>query len=208
MNLQFKSLRNLIAIPLALALCVAGGCGKPAGSSASHGHDHGHGHDHDHSTMSYSAAVAEVEELHASIRKAFEAGKGEDAHDDLHHIGDLLDAIPKLAGKTKMSADDQTAVKEAADKVFSAYGRIDEAFHPGEGQEVGDVKYADFAEEIDAGVAVLVAKLEASGEEDRDHAGHDHGEHADDGHGHDGDHDHDEGHDEEQGHDDDHDHDE
>jgi hypothetical protein len=180
-------------LALGFVVSVQTGCTKAdtatettAGQSGDHADD-GHDHDgHDHANMNFGAAIAELEELTGTISQSMAKDDADAAHDPLHEVGDLLEALPELAKKEGLSKDDQKSVNGAVAKLMDAYGSVDAIMHGEEGKSWDDVKG-----DIDEATKTLTAF-----EHDHDHGDHDHGDgdhdHGDHDHGdHDhGDHDH------------------
>ncbi len=100
--------------------------------------DHEHG-DHSHEFTSLEPAVKELESLGTHIGEAFTRGKTEDAHDDLHHVGEVLEAIEKIV-KEKLTGDSQQKAAAAVEKLFDAYTAIDGPLHGKSGKEYSEVK--------------------------------------------------------------------
>ncbi|QDU96798.1 hypothetical protein [Lignipirellula cremea] len=146
---------------------------KPAADSHDHdhdeeGHDHdeaGHEHDeaghehHDH-PESYADAMTHVEEHLAELKAFVTDGKMKEADAALHHLSHLTEEFGELAEKAKLSVEDQTAVKKAADDLMDALDPLHDMLH---GKEAADKDAAIAAHEaqsakIDAAVADLKAK--------------------------------------------------
>lgn len=105
--------------------------------------------DHKHAET-YPEAVAELEEMNQAIAAAFAANDPDAAHDPLHEVGHVLDELPSLAKKQALSDEALAAIGSAVEKLFNAFGKVDEKFHGGEGATYDEVK-AD----IDAAMDVL-----------------------------------------------------
>lgn len=146
-----------------LALAVVAGCqpGEPTSKPDADNHeaDHGHSHDHDHSGRheSLQSAINELTEIRDSIRAAMEKNAPDAAHGPLHHVPELLEAMPDLAADTDLPESDWNEVKAAADKLFDAFSKIDAAFHEKEGDKKG--AYEEVRGMIDQELEVLKAKL-------------------------------------------------
>lgn len=200
---MLKPLSYLFSCFAAVILIGTVGCQPPAAKTADGEHDHAHIHDH---PDNYSEAVHEIEGLNEQIKTEFEAGKGEDAHDALHEVGQLLEELEALAKKDGVSGDDLNKIVSAAEQAFAGFSKLD-TFH-GESEEVA---YSEVGDSISEAMTTLESFVkEGSGHDhDDDHAA-DHDEH--DGHDHDEDgeatheDDHDEGHDHEHDEDSDHGH--
>ena len=159
-----------------------------------HGHEHGHehGHDHHHSDRpeSLRAAIVELKELSDSFCSAMEKDDTEAAHDPLHDLGKLLEAMPELAADTDLPEEEWNLVKDEIDRLFDAFGEVDSAFHKKDGDK--KAAYEDAKSTIEAGVVALEAKLPLLGD-DKAHADHEHDhDHDHDGESHEHEHEHDE----------------
>ncbi|QDU87432.1 hypothetical protein Pla175_07930 [Pirellulimonas nuda] len=144
--------------PLALLLSLAllsSGCEQPAAPpKAAVGDEQDHA-DHPAPTT-LGEAVHQLEELRDEVKKAFEAGTPEVAHDALHHVGGVLTAAQKMAGDLKDDAKE--SAKSAVDSLFEAFGKLDGSLHDG-----ADVAYDEVGDGIDA----AIEKLEALVPEDQ-----------------------------------------
>jgi len=167
---------------LCLVLAIAGGCNS-AEQASGEKDDHGHSHDHDHSDApkSLHAAIIELRDMWADITTAMDNSDPEAAHDPLHDVGKVLEAMPELAAETDLPESEWNEIKAEADKLFEAFGDIDSAFHKQDADKVA--AYESAKSTIDEGVAALEAKLPLLGEgpptDGHDHEDHDHD------HGHD-----------------------
>lgn len=97
-------------------------------------HDHDHdGHDHDADLpQDFASGVAMLQGHYDAIRDAYASDPPGDAHDALHEVGPLLDALPALAEKAGLSEADRNAIREAREKMLDGYMNIDGAIHDGE----------------------------------------------------------------------------
>ena len=159
---------------LCLGLIYLSGCGSSHSSGTqqsghanekkeSHGHDdHGHDdHDHDHdkseaAPATYAAAVEEIEHLRKTIKEHFDAKKLKEADDAVHEVGHVLETVTKLAAKASLPAEDLELVKKHVEELFTAFGKIDEKLHGGQGSD-----YNDVAKEIEAAVEALKSKVKS-----------------------------------------------
>lgn len=164
-----------------IVIWTASGCGKtntkpapaadskaPAGDhdhgDAEDGHDHGDAkaaseqteadtHDHaDTELHTLAEGIAALELNYQQIKDAFAKNDAEKAHDPMHSVGNVLDALPELGKTAGLTADDATKLQQAVDKLMEAYGSVDEAMH-----EEKTPDYAAVAEQIDQQMAVLRA---------------------------------------------------
>ena len=184
-SLCWLALALVCPIPLA-------GCGPTDSSAQADVHDHGHEHEHEHSHKpeSLHAAVAELTSIREAVRSAIVDGDPHDAHEPLHEVGELLEAIPDVAAETDLPEEEWEAVKAANERLFEAFGAIDRAFHVKDGDK--KAAYEKVANELEEAIDEIRSRLPLTGE-DPDVDG-DHHDHDDEGHGHD----------EHEGHDEDH----
>ncbi len=150
---------------LAILFCglmITVGC-KPASDSTTggvtaaeskvdhEGHDHD-GHDHDaEEPKSYAEAYESLVKNQGMIKEAFEGDKRDYAHDPLHDVGGLLNAIKDFAEEDAgLSDDDKAAVATAYGDLMDAFTKLDEHFHGG-----AEVSYSDVSEQIETGLATL-----------------------------------------------------
>jgi hypothetical protein len=101
----------------------------------------------------YAEGIADLKSMAAAIRQAMEGDAHDDAHDPLHEVGFLLRMLPDLA--TDMSAEAKKVVEDESQRLFDAFGKLDEAFHDAEGD-----RQAAF-DAINADMAASIAALEA-----------------------------------------------
>lgn len=137
---------------LTLSLLVGSGCGEtaknaPATSSQNHGHDHA---EHDHGPESLKDALAELTSLRNTIRDSFAKNDQDAAHGPLHEVGAILEAIPELAKKESVSAENQAAIETAVKTLMDAFGNVDKTMHGQEGST-----YSEESATIDATLATL-----------------------------------------------------
>lgn len=155
--------RRLSLLPVAIlvsATFLTVGCGKGDSNSErppisideleSDGHA---GHKH---AETYPEAVAELEEMNQAIASAFASNDVDAAHDPLHEVGHVLDELPALAKKHQLGDEAVAAISAAVEKLFEAFGKVDEKFHGGEGATYDEVK-AD----VDSSMDVLRQYLPA-----------------------------------------------
>ncbi len=140
----------------ALGLCVIAtmglgfaGCEAPKPAANPQASEHAHDHE-DLAIGNYAESVGTLRKFHDQIKTAFEAGKPDDAHDALHEIGHVLEALEKQVDT--VAADKQEGAKAAVQALFDAYTKIDKSMHGGD-----EVKYADLGEDVAKNVATLEA---------------------------------------------------
>lgn len=128
-------LRHTCSITFTLSLLVGSGCSdtsknEPVESSQNHGHDH---EEHDHGPESLKDALAELTSLRNTIRDSFAKNDQDAAHGPLHEVGAILEAIPELAKKEKISTENQSAIETAVNTLMDAFGNVDKTMHGQEG---------------------------------------------------------------------------
>lgn len=148
------SLRRSWSLVLGFSLLLGSGCTEPAqnepiASSQNHGHDH---EDHDHGPESLKDALAVVTSLRNTIRDSFAKNDQDAAHGPLHDVGAILEAIPELAKKEKISASNQAAIETAVNALMDAFGNVDKTMHGQEGST-----YAEESATIDSTLNALSA---------------------------------------------------
>jgi hypothetical protein len=130
--------------------------GPEGGGHAAHG---GHAHGEAGSggpPADFASTVAELRPLYETIRDAFQAGDKDKAHEPLHQIGHLLEALPESASMAGFGDQELATAKSASAAMFKAYGEIDEAMHAGKEPDYGSV-----AETLDTAMAELSALIES-----------------------------------------------
>ena len=100
---------------------------------------------------SFSEAAEQLVMMKNKIRDGFASGDVDSAHGPLHEVGHLLDDMAMLAKKENLPAEQMTAVEEAKETLFDAFGEIDKTLHGGEGST-----YDEKAEMIQAAMKVVV----------------------------------------------------
>ena len=161
-------MRYFLAASLIVSLVGVTGCEpKPApkddhGHSHAHGHDHDHGHDHGHDhdekKETYPSKAAELTAVLGKTISATEAiadaaskGNPDDAHDQLHDIGHLLESLPTIAKEAGVDAAFQESLESSTKSLFEAIGKIDETLH----DTSIEFKYDDVKDSITNGLAAL-----------------------------------------------------
>lgn len=124
-----------------------------------HGHDEHDGHDHDgeehsHDFKSLSEAVEEIEELRDVIRDEFAAGHADEAHDPLHHIGEVLIATDNLI-KSMDDSEQKTAAAAAVESLLDDFTAVDQGMHGSEESQSKGKKYADVSKSVDEAIETL-----------------------------------------------------
>ncbi len=145
--------RRAMFLGLFCSLSVFAGCEdgpKPKDIATVPGHDHEHGHEHEHTYESVKDAVEELVALRNTIRDAFGKNDPDGAHDPLHEVGHILEAIPEQANKDNLGAEKVAAIKASCDVLMDAFGAVDKTMHGQEGSS-----YSEVSAKIDAAVAEL-----------------------------------------------------
>ena len=119
---------------------------KPDGSHADHEHDHSGG---DH-PETYAEAVKALTAIDDTIKNAFAKDDKDAAHGPLHDVGDILTDLNDLANDADMTDEQRKSVRAEVEKLFEAFGAVDETMHGKEGKS-----YDEVASEIEASLKVL-----------------------------------------------------
>lgn len=153
---MFKpSTHLLLACYLALSIGSLGCQSTSETAKEDDGHEHGHDHDHADVSMTFQDAVAELTAMRDQISNAIENDDPELAHNPLHEVSEILEAIPELAADTDLPESEWQQVKAETERLFDAFSKIDSAFH-----KQGSDKKAVY-EEVKASINEGVANLEA-----------------------------------------------
>ncbi|MFK7822111.1 MAG: hypothetical protein AB8G99_25665 [Planctomycetaceae bacterium] len=114
--------------------------------------DHGdHGHESEDShPKTYAEAVEAVVGINDTIKTAFAADDEDTAHGPLHKVGHVLEDLGALAEKAEMTDEQRTSVKDAVEKLFEAFGAVDDTMHGNEGKS-----YDEVASQISENLKVL-----------------------------------------------------
>lgn len=142
-----KSLVSLFLLPAVFVL----GCQETSPTPVVESHEHEEGHHH---PETLAEALTELTELRDTIRDAFAKDDADKAHDPLHEVGHILDAVKELAEKEKLPEERLAAVKSSVEELFTAYGDVDKLMHGGEG-----TAYKDVSGRIDAAIVTLKAAI-------------------------------------------------
>ncbi|XZE53365.1 hypothetical protein SH139x_005102 [Planctomycetaceae bacterium SH139] len=149
---RFFSLLTISQLPLVAVLCCCSmGCSPStpvtdeAAATEESDHDHaGHDHgDHDHgdqdepSLESLAAGLTKLESEFAVIKAAFEKNSPEDAHDELHDIGHLLESLEHwVASDAAANEVDQAVATPLVKTLFTSFGNLDDTLHGVEGVDI------------------------------------------------------------------------
>jgi len=157
-----KFVYSLLTITIVFALA---GCDSPGPSTADessqssateeHDHDHDdhdhddhdhddhdhdeHGHGEDGHPESLDQAVGQIKEMGGKITTAFANGTPDDAHDELHEIGHVIECLPELAKKANLSGEQENTVGEITESLMDAFGELDGTLHGGEEVNVDEI---------------------------------------------------------------------
>lgn len=77
----------------------------------------------------FAQSVTKLKTYSDNILKAAGAGKLEDAHDDLHEIGHVLESLEGSVDKLKLPEDKLAGAKKAISTLFDSFSSIDETMH-------------------------------------------------------------------------------
>lgn len=119
-----------------------------------HGHDDHDGHDHEESGQpdSFAEAISQINDMGSKITAAFAKGEPDDAHDELHDIGHMIESLPELAKKAGLPETKQKKVGEATEALMDAFGKLDGTLHGGEKVDV---------EKISTTISAQIEELQA-----------------------------------------------
>ena len=99
---------------------------------------------------SLEEAVAQLTATRDDIADGFASDDVDSIHDQLHSVGDLLEAIETFVEDSDMSTERQEEASEAVETLFTEFGDVDAKLHGGDGED-----YADVAESINEAIATL-----------------------------------------------------
>ncbi|MEM8736246.1 MAG: hypothetical protein AAGG44_18595 [Planctomycetota bacterium] len=127
---------------------------------AGHDHDDHAGHDHDghadhddDAPESFAEALTSITSMKSNICKAFANKTPDDAHDELHEVGHLLEEMPSLAAKVEGISKEQLAKVEAAvEELFDGFSELDGTLHGG-----ADVDVAALEKQLTDAIGALEA---------------------------------------------------
>ena len=140
------------------------GCDDDHDESSGHGHSHEHGHGHsDAIHLSFGEVVEKIGTYRDAIQSAFANEKRDEAHDPLHDIGFLIERLTTSAAEMDMPEEDWAEVKQAAERLSTAFGRVDALFH----DDSSGVPFSDVEQEVQAALEALQAKVKAASKSDK-----------------------------------------
>ncbi|MCA9138904.1 MAG: hypothetical protein KDB00_19165 [Planctomycetales bacterium] len=119
-----------------------------------HKHDDEDADEHEHDFDSISEAVEEIESLRNTIRDEFAAGHADEAHEPLHHMGEVLIAAKNFA-KTMEDSEQKTAATEAIASLLADFTAVDDGLHGSDENKSKGKKYADVSDSIDQAIETL-----------------------------------------------------
>ncbi len=137
----------------------------PAQSAAHDDHDHDHddhdhGHDdHDHELpATVEAAIAQLKKVTNQVREALKGGETGKADSLVHSIGHLIEDLNEKIASADVEQKVKDAATAASEKIFEAYGEIDNVLHGAE-EEIKNIKFSDFGPTINKATATLEGLL-------------------------------------------------
>ena len=139
--------------------------------------DHDHDHDHmdkDHSDetsaqkaddhhshdmpATVEAAIAQLKKITGQVRQALKSGETDKADSLVHSIGHLMEDLNQKIAAAKIDEKVKEAATVASNKIFEAYGEIDEALHAAE-DEIKKIDFSSFGPTINKATKSLEALL-------------------------------------------------
>ena len=153
----------------------------PAQSAAHDDHDHDHDdHDHDHDDhddhdhddhddhdhddhdhelpATVEAAIAQLKKVTNQVREALKGGETGKADSLVHSIGHLIEDLNEKIASADVEQKVKDAATAASEKIFEAYGEIDNVLHGAE-EEIKNIKFSDFGPTINKATATLEGLL-------------------------------------------------
>ena len=150
-------LAGAFAIVVAAGL-AAGGCNppsKPAPVPSAAVHDHAHDDHHTHPDTLVEG-VAALRKCATDIGAKLASGSRDAADDAVHGLGHMLEDLPALAAKAKLSAAAAETANKAIGELEECFGKLDEALHAAEGQGESPAEvHASLKERIEAALKAL-----------------------------------------------------
>ncbi len=145
-----------------LLLASTVGCGdsrqKPSSAPArqpsavdAQADEHGDHDEHaEQAPHSFAEGVTALQKHYEEIKTAYTQGEAEKAHEPLHQVGSVLEALPELGQKAGLAATDLEKLKQSVEKIFEAYGNIDDAVH-----QKKEADYQAVAKQLDENMAAI-----------------------------------------------------
>lgn len=88
------------------------------------------------------------------ILNAFKSGSPDDAHDELHEIGHLIESLPRLGEKSGLTPEANATIASANEKLMDAFGKLDETLHGGVAQNLDEI-----SQKVESSLAELKSVL-------------------------------------------------
>ncbi len=152
-----RVLGSAFLMTVASALLILAGCGEGEVAEKKEGKGHDDHAEHSEHAETLEGAMKELVAFKATIQSAFEDKKPDDAHDALHEVGHVLEELPELAEKEKMSAEDVKTLKDAVEVLFEGFGELDKGMHGEKGKS-----YEELSEGIDGAMKTLSGLMSKS----------------------------------------------
>ena len=135
-----------------LAFCGCAGSKTESNATTANHDDHGEHGDHgdheehgDHkeheAPKDFATALKQLKDMKVLICKAFADGSPDDAHDQLHDVGKLLEKMPELAAEGgDLAAEKLTEIDQAVEELFDGFGQLDGTLHGGDAVDVAELE--------------------------------------------------------------------
>ena len=127
-------------------------------------HDHDDHDDHDHDDHDHElpatveAAIAQLKKVTNQVREALKGGETGKADSLVHSIGHLIEDLNEKIASADVEQKVKDAATAASEKIFEAYGEIDNVLHGAE-EEIKNIKFSDFGPTINKATATLEGLL-------------------------------------------------
>lgn len=153
MKITWKPIATVV---LATLLTMPIGCNSNARSPSQSGsqlaaNPSEQGDEHEPEPANLAEGLEQLSEHCQEIKAAFEKDAPEDAHNALHEVGHLLEALPSLAEKSgKLATAEIDTLRQQVEVLFDAFGTLDETLHGGEA-----VVYSEIDSKIQTAMSAL-----------------------------------------------------
>ena len=123
-------------------------------------HDHDDHDDHDHDDHDHElpatveAAIAQLKKVTNQVREALKGGETGKADSLVHSIGHLIEDLNEKIASADVEQKVKDAATAASEKIFEAYGEIDNVLHGAE-EEIKNIKFSDFGPTINKAQRLL-----------------------------------------------------
>ena len=117
--------------------------------------DDGHSHE---MPATVEAAIAQLKKVTGQVRQALKSGETDKADSLVHSIGHLMEDLNEKIAAAKIDEKVKDAATAASNKIFEAYGEIDEALHAAE-DEIKKIDFGSFGPTINKATKNLEALL-------------------------------------------------